>query len=51
MTAKTKVGERLPYVLPALKAPRIAERLGRTDLAAAPVCNRRCEHPARVVVP
>ena len=28
--AKTKVGERLPYLLAALKAPRIAERLAAT---------------------
>jgi DNA replication protein DnaC len=30
MTAKAKVGERLPYLLSALKAPRIAERLAAT---------------------
>jgi DNA replication protein DnaC len=30
MSAKTKVGERLPYLLSALKAPRIAERLAET---------------------
>jgi hypothetical protein len=30
MTAKAKVGERLPYLLCALKAPRIAERLAAT---------------------
>ena len=30
MTAKTKVGDRLPYLLSALKAPRIAERLTAT---------------------
>ncbi len=28
--AKAKVGERLPYLLSALKAPRIAERLAAT---------------------
>jgi DNA replication protein DnaC len=30
MSPKTKVGERLPYLLSALKAPRIAERLAET---------------------
>ena len=30
MTAKTKVGDRLPYLLSMLKAPRIAERLAAT---------------------
>jgi DNA replication protein DnaC len=30
MTPKTKIGERLPYLLSALKAPRIAERLAAT---------------------
>jgi hypothetical protein len=30
MTAKAKVGERLPYLLSALKAPRILERLAAT---------------------
>jgi hypothetical protein len=30
MTAQAKVGERLPYLLSALKAPRIAERLAAT---------------------
>src|ERR1700742_5383839 len=30
MTAKPKVGERLPYLLSSLKAPRIAERLAAT---------------------
>src|SRR6195952_752844 len=30
MSPKTKVGDRLPYLLTALKAPRIAERLSAT---------------------
>jgi hypothetical protein len=30
MTAKTKIGDRLPYLLTSLKAPRIAERLTAT---------------------
>ena len=33
--AKTKVGERLPYLLSALKAPRIARAAGRDRRARA----------------